>query len=264
MYSLTKFHLRVGRVGTPLPTPFPSLDTYGIKFRRGGTSLVAGQPGSFKSVIALNMLTHWVENGNTAVYFSADTDEHTVAQRAAGILSGKDMSAIEQHFKHKDYDFLLPLLGSLDKARFEYRATDIDGIADRLAAYEQVNGDYPDVVFVDNLINFASSSNDWGGMIDFQNELKDLAHQTKSHIMVLHHVTDGFPFGVPVPRSAIQGKVTQIPPVVLTVACIQMQLMVACVKNRGGPQYPAADKWMNFQVLPSLRVQDVEYEGMMR
>jgi hypothetical protein len=263
VYSLGKFHSRVGRVGTPLPTPFPSFDANRIRMRRGATSLLAGQPGSFKSVMALNMMVHWAEQNCTTLYLSADSDEFTVVRRVAGILSGRDMEQIEEQFNRKDYDYLLPLLGSLDKARLEYRAVDIDGIAERLAAYEAVQGDYPDVLFVDNLINFASSAQDWAGMIDFQNELDALARETKSHICILHHVTDAFPFGVPVPRSAIQGKVTQIPRVVLTVAAVGMQLMVSCVKNTNGPQHPSGDKWMNFQVQPSLRVEDVEFEGVM-
>ena len=263
MYALSKYHTRVGRIGTPLPPPYTSLESQKVKFRRGGTSLIAGQPGAFKSVFALNMLAHWAKCGMTSVYFSADSDEYTVARRMTGILSGQDMDAVEAMFKAKDYSHILPLLESLDKARFEYRALDVDGIADRLAAYEVVHGDFPDVVFVDNLINFAPSSQDWGAMIDFQNEMDAMAREFKSHICILHHVTDGFPSGVPVPRSAIQGKVTQIPRLVLTVAAAGMQISVTCVKNTNGPQYPNADKWMNFQVHNSLQVEDMEYKELM-
>lgn len=260
MYDLAKFHTRTGRMGAPLPEVWGAFTDVKVRFRRGGTSLIAGQPGNFKSIIALNMMVSWVQQGMTAVYFSADSDEDTAARRVYGIISDTDTESVEQLFRHKRYNVVVPVLHTVAAARFEYRALDIDGIADRLAAYEAVHGDYPDVVVVDNLINFAPSSQDWGAMIDLQKELDALARETRSHVVILHHVTDAFPAGVPVPRSAIQGKVTQIPRLVLTVAAVERQLMVACVKHTNGPQWPDASKWMNFQVYPSLRVEDVERE----
>lgn len=261
MYALDKYHTRTGRMGAPLPEVWGTFSDYKIRFRRGGLSLIAGQPGAFKSTIARNMLVSWVQQGITAVYFAADSDEDEAARQIYGIITDEDTETVDQLFRAKQYAKITPVLRTMSAARFEYRALDIDGIAERLAAFEQVHGDYPDVVFIDNLINFASSSQDWAGMIDLQNELKALAHETRSHVCVLHHVTDGFPSGVPVPRSAIQGKVTQIPTLVLTVAAAGLQLMVSVVKNRNGPTWPLADKWMNFQVYPSMRIQDVERDG---
>lgn len=261
MYDLSKFHLRTGRMGAPLPPVYDAFDDFKIRFRRGGTSLIAGQPGSFKSVLALNMMASWVRNGMTSMYFSADSDEDTAARRVFGIMTDKDSETVEQMFRRRKYDEITPVLQKVSAARFVYRALDIDKIADHLELYQIAHGDYPDVVFIDNLINFASSSQDWGGMIDLQNELDQLARETRSHVCVLHHVTDAFPSGVPVPRSAIQGKVTQIPRLVLTVAAVEAQLMIAVVKHTNGPQWPDASKWMNFQVYPSLRVHDVTREG---
>jgi hypothetical protein len=204
------------------------------------------------------MLVSWVQQGMTAVYFAADSDEDEAARQVYGIITDTGTEEVDQLFRSRQYSEITPVLRTMSAARFEYRALNIDGIAERLAAYEQVHGDYPDVVFIDNLINFASSSQDWGGMIDLQNELKALAFETKSHMCVLHHVTDGWPSGAPVPRSAIQGKVTQIPTLVLTVAAAGLQLAIASVKNRGGPAWPNADKWMNFQVHPSMRIHEVD------
>lgn len=265
MYSLAKFASRTGRIGKPLPAPFGVFDLEGVRFRRGGTSLLAGQPGSFKSVLALNMLCRWSGMGQTAVYFSADSDEFTVARRCAGIITDIGQSAVEAGI-YADFLHMGPMyeaLGGLRAVRFEYKVserglTPVEFMAGRLAGFEQVNGDYPDVVFVDNLINYSESATDWGLMIDMIRDLDEMARETRSHICILHHASDGWPSGKPVPRAAIQGKVTQIPRLVLTTAADGTHLIVSCVKNTNGPQYPNADHWVDFIVRPSLRVEENE------
>jgi RecA-family ATPase len=258
MFSLAKFHTRAGNIGKPLPTPFDVFDFEGIRFRHGATSMIAGQPGSFKSVFALNMLVRWARMDETALYFSADSDEFTVARRCTGILTDIDQTVIESGLSRGQADYI-ESLKALNTARFEYRAMDIDKVAERLASYEQVYGEYPSVVFVDNLINYAESATDWGEMIDFIRELDALARETRSHICVLHHASEGgVKAGQPVPRRDIQGKVTQLPRLVLTTASEGPHLMVSCVKNTNGPQYPNADHWMDFVIRPSLQVEENE------
>ena len=261
MYSLAKFHTRSGNIGKPLPTPFDVFDFERIKFRHGATSMIAGQPGSFKSVFALNMLTRWARMGQTAIYFSADSDEFTVARRCAGIMLDVDQATVEAELTRMNpaWGKYIDSLTSLGDARFEYRAMDIDKIAERLASFEQVYGDYPSAVFIDNLINYAESATDWGEMIDFIGELDALARETRAHICILHHASEGgVKAGAPVPRRDIQGKVTQLPRLVLTTASEGPHLIVACVKNTNGPQYPNADHWMDFVIRPSLQVEENE------
>lgn len=265
MYDLAKLGNRIGRMGEPLPDPFHTFADNRVTFRRGATSMIAGQPGTFKSVLALNMLVTWAQAGCTALYFSADSDESTVGQRVAGILSGDPQPVVERsmlagHPFERDYapairDILSPV------ARMEYRAMDAEQVAGRLHGFEHAYGSYPDVVFVDNLINYAPSSTDWGAMIDFQNELDSMAREFKSHVVVLHHASESWPRGVPLPAQAIQGKVNQIPRMVLTTACQDNSsgLMVACVKNTKGPQFPNAIHHMNFYVEPSMRITDLDH-----
>ena len=57
-----------------------------------------------------------------------------------------------------------------------------------------------------------------------------------------------------------QGKVTQIPRLVLTTAANYQDMLVCCVKNTNGPQDPDAKNPMSFEVGNSLRVQD-DYMG---
>jgi AAA domain len=263
MYSLAKFASRAGRLGTPLPSPFHSFDIANIRFRLGATSMIAGKPGAFKSILALNMLNFWTREGYPAVFFSADSDEHTVARRLAGIITDTSSETIDAHFQEGRFRDYVPYLESLGLARFEYRILNMEGIAERLAAYEAVYGDYPPLVFLDNLINFSDSTEDWGLMRDMTKELDALARETKSHICVLHHASESWgKASDPVPRAAIQGKITQIPRLVLTCAADGPVLKVCCVKNTNGPQDPDAHRPMYFRVEPSLQVTD-NYQEML-
>jgi len=257
MYSVAKFSSRTGLLGTPLPSPFPSFELENIRFRYGATSMIAGKPGAFKSVLALNMLVFWSQGGFPAIYFSADSDEHTVARRLAGIITRAKSEKVDADFTSGSYAAYLPALRTLSTARFEYKAVDLEGIAERLNAYEAVYGAFPALVFIDNLINFADSTGDWEQMRDMTNELDKLARETTSHICVLHHASESWGRASdPVPRAAIQGKITQIPRLALTCAADNRRLKVACVKNTNGPQYPDANRWLDFTVEQSLAITD--------
>ena len=278
MYSLTKFASRTGRLGTPLATPFTAYDIERITFRHGATSMVAGKPGAGKSIYALNKLVKWSMAGHPVMYFSADSDEFTVARRLGGIISGTPMTEIE----HMPPGHLGEILSVdyLKYARFEYRRpghdeAPADFIADRMGAFEAVHGAFPPIVFVDNLINYAPSSTDWGSMIDFLIELDALSRETMAHICVLHHASESESWTYdpaigkrrlrtaadPVPRSDIQGKVSQIPRLVLTIAANGSARAVACDKNTNGPDYPDASHFMTFNVEDSLRFTD-NYQRM--
>lgn len=263
MYRVSKFHSRTGRLGRPLPAPFPVFDDEQVKFRYGATSMLAGKPGSFKSVLAINMLLRWASKGLTALYFSADSDEYTVARRVAGIETDTDSATVDAHFMNGGWVNYVPALQKLDESViWEYRAfQDVGDIADRLNTFEAVYHSYPDLVFVDNLINYAPSTDDWGAMRDMTNGLDTLARETKSHICVLHHASESWGSAIdPVPRAAIQGKITQIPRLVLTTAANEQTLAVCCVKNTNGPQYADAQHFMTFDVLDSLKVIDTNRE----
>lgn len=268
MYDLAKLGSRIGRMGEPLPLAFPTFGNPNnrVVHRRGATSMIAGQPGSFKSVLALNMLVTWAREDCTAIYFSADSDEFTVGKRVSGIITGTDTHVVERamlsgRFGLQYGDEIRNLLSQ--RVRFEYTMLDLDRITDRLDSFEHAFGSYPDVAFIDNLINYADSATDWGMMIDFTRDLDSVARERKMHICVLHHASEGFPRGVPLPSAAIQGKVTQIPRMVLTTAAEGLALMVTCVKNSNGPQYPNASHHMNFIVEQSMQVTDLDHAELM-
>jgi hypothetical protein len=261
MYAIRKFAGRTGGIGTALPDPFGMMGQSRVKFRLGGTSMIAGAPGSFKSVFALNLLTKWAET-NSILYFSFDSDEFTVAKRLSAILTDDDTDTVERDLTRNGR--YTAALARVNSASFVYRNFDLSGIEHHLGAFEAVHGAYPDIVFVDNLINTVDDPTDWGGMINVTKQLDILARETRSHVCVLHHASESWAQynpGMPPPSWAIQGKVNQIPRLVLTLACQGNLLRVACTKNTNGPQSPNASDYMSFTVQPSLRVDPFEYTG---
>lgn len=227
--------------------------------------MIAGAPGSFKSVLALNLLVAWARAGLAGVYFSADSDEFTVAKRIGGILTGVSAERVEYDMTKGDVSQYTDALRAMDSMHFVYSQMFMDGIANHVKAHEAVYGDWPDVIFVDNLMSYADSAGEWESMREMTRELDALARETGCHIVILHHTSEAYDtkkrqdFDKPAPRNAIQGKVTQVPRLVLTVAARGMALYWACVKNTNGPQDPSASVISEFLVKPSMQVEDISY-----
>src|SRR5271166_3194445 len=261
MYSPWKFKNRLGDIGQPLPSTYPIFDQddNAIKFRRGGTSLIAGAPGSFKSVFALNLAVQWSHQDCGSMYFSADCDENTVVLRLSGILTGNTMKDVETNILKGNTHKYVQALKGLSGIEFEYAQMGTEGIVDHVKQYEAFYGCFPSVVFIDNLIDFVDSPDDYGGMIVFIRDMASLAGQCGSHICILHHARlrdgDYGPVSTNPPMDReIAGRVTQIPKVVLTMAANQRDLYMACVKNTLGPQYRDARHILQFNVSESMRI----------
>ena len=105
-------------------------------------------------------------------------------------------------------------------------------------AFAEAHGRYPEIIVVDNLMNVVGENEDeWGSMRDTTKAFKRLVRFTDAALFVLHHMaerrTDNT---VPAPRSDLQGKVSQLPEVILSLAFDGgSELKVAPVKNRFGP-----------------------------
>lgn len=261
MYSLRKFAGRTGSIGLALPDPFPSFALGNITFRQGATSMVAGPPGSFKSIMALNMAIYWAQHGKTGLFFSADSDEYTVAKRCASMLTGEPSYGVDADFVAGKTTRYQKALRDLDSVSFVYRNLDMNGITDTVGAFEAVHGAYPDIIWIDNLLNFVDSSDEWALMRTMTRDLDILARETQAHICILHHTSEGsnYPVNRPAPRKAIQGKVSQVPRLILTVGADGMALFASCVKNTNGPQDPMARNWIQFFILPSLQIEDSQW-----
>jgi KaiC/GvpD/RAD55 family RecA-like ATPase len=264
MMTLRKFASRTGDTGIPLPSLYSSWEKNQVTFRRGSTSMIAGTPGTYKSILALNMAAQWALKGHSILYFSADSDESVVARRMAGILTGDKATDIECRIQENPgyYEGALSKLGDL---RFAYdsRLT-VTGVRDYLAAWETVYGEYPEIIVIDNLINFAEYPDDWAAMLVVIRDMDDIARETGAHACILHHakIRSGKKEqdeGWPPADWEISGKVTQLSRLVLTLAAEDQSLYWSVVKNTTGKQDRQARMRHGMDVEDSLRIRDTGY-----
>jgi KaiC/GvpD/RAD55 family RecA-like ATPase len=245
MRRLSQSLARTEATGTPLPGIFPKLDAASMTPRRGQVSLVVGQPNAGKSLLALH---YTVKHNLPTLYLSADTDEATVAYRASAMLTGQKVNDVEKAIMNGGGPYYEDVLDRLDNVRFCFDPSPtLDDIDLEILAFEEVWGCAPDLVVVDNLMNVvAEHDNEFAGMREISKALHHIARSTQSHVMVLHHTTEsaGSPLDPP-RRRDIQGKVSQLPELILGVALNvgAGEYKVACLKNRSGPHNADGDVW---------------------
>lgn len=240
MQSLAKAFGRSANTGRPLPEVYKAFTYNKILFRLSATSMLAGAPGAFKSALALNLLTRWAQQGVYGLYFSADADEFTTAKRTAAILTRRTVEVVEAGMRSSSAPFYRNALTAMDHTRWVYKAADIDDLDRHMRGFESVYGSFPNVVFIDNLLNMSEVGEDWTAAREFIRNLDILARDAECHVCVLHHTSESnYEQGFPPPRSAILGKISQFPRLILTVGVNMDTLNVACVKNTNGPQDPS-------------------------
>lgn len=249
---LSRIPSAAGAVAEPLPVTVRALEAAGARLRRGQVTMIAGPPNGGKTLFALHIavaLQKQAAAGGRRVptlYLSADTDAVTMLMRTYAMMSGHDLTTIEQardaglgeSYEHyvarmTDFQFLFesdPSLADLD----------VD-----LRAFLEIYGELPSLVIVDNLMNVqAESDSEWAGMRAIMQALHHVARATGAAVIVLHHTSEDsqYPADKPPPRRAIQGKVAQLSELILTLAVCEGALGFAVVKNRNGRSDPTADR----------------------
>lgn len=215
---------------------------YGLRFRRSQLHVIAGRPSSGKSLFA-QLTAHKI--GASTLYVSADGDQATMLDREAAIATSDTLAVVEAAREQGEFQarYAAALAGSPIVYYFE-PAPSLKNVWHELLAYLEIYGQYPDVVIIDNLMNLAEGEGDeWSALRSVMKELHYLARKVKSSFWVLHHTTEsvGSPLAPP-PMSAVQGKINQLPEVILTVANDRQSAFgVAVVKNRNGRSDPGAD-----------------------
>lgn len=223
------------RAGTAMPLPFNSLASMGVQVRQSELTLVAGQPGAGKSSLALSVV---LGSTTPALYVCADTSEQTVRTRAAAMLTGLTQDEAERRM-YSDVQWATKVFQRTQHVAWTFDPTpSLHNIEEDIAAYEEVHGTTPSIIVVDNLIDVAvEGSDEWGGLRQSVKHLKNLARAAEAAVIVLHHTSEAVhTMGIAPPRSSIQGKVSQLPALILTVEVdSSSDLMgVAVVKNRFG------------------------------
>lgn len=260
MKTLHRAVRRPGAVGVPLPHVFPSFQQARIQFRRHAFSMVAGMPGNYKSTLVQNMCAHWARrDADCAIlYVAADADDHQVGSLMAAMVTGDPMERTETGIRNGQYDDALATIAGIE---WEFHPLGRDAISERMEAMWDKWGKYPDLVVVDNVMNVVAGPGDWKGQLEMSRDLKQIALDSGSHVMVLHHTQEhpmkASQVGFPPPRWDIHGKVAQFPTLILTVAtAIDKEndygvLRVAPVKNRTGPDDLTGNTFIEFNIQPS-------------
>jgi KaiC/GvpD/RAD55 family RecA-like ATPase len=225
--------------GRPMPTVLSSLGAQGVHIRRSEVTMVAGQPGAGKSLVALWHAVGWAEqHGLRGIYFSADSAELGQAARALAMVM-MNLTAVEaEALLEKDDPWAVEGLTRLNNLFWSFEDDlSYDNINDEIEAFIELWGVAPDFVIVDNLTDVEGQAEDEGGMQRrAMKALVQLARKTDSAVIVLHHTSEDprYKENPCPPRSAIMFKVTAKPSLVITTADYGPRRPLAVVKNRYG------------------------------
>ena len=218
--------------GEPLPSVFKSFESNKIILRRAEVSMLAGTPGVGKSTLALALA---LKMKVPTLYISADTNAHTMAMRLASMISGKNQTDVEQ-LMNSDYGWTKATLSKGGHIVWSFESSpSLQDIDEEVQAFEELWGCPPVAIFVDNLMDIATDGGEeFSSMRAIMKELKYLARHTNAAIIILHHTSEAVMGDPCQPRSALQGKVAQLPALICTLGVIGTSMAVAPVKNRYG------------------------------
>ena len=232
--------------GNFLAPVFRPLEDKSIRLREGTATFIAGVAGSMKTGLTL----YWVGRLNKpTLYFSADSEPFEIFERAAAMVSGDSMQKVRAN--PSNYARLLDDLNL--RFVFEDSPTYKD-LELEVAAYAEVYGRFPEVIVVDNLLNLVGENeNEWGAHRDHAKVIHRLTRITKATVLVLAHMGEDAkdPTATPAPRTKLQGKVSHLPKVILSLAFDGQRLKVAPVKNRFGPGDPSGSTWVELYCDPA-------------
>lgn len=246
MKTLTRSVGRPEIGGEPLPPVFRTFDHNQIAIRRSEVSMIAGEPGAGKSTLALAMA---LRINAPTLYLSADTNAHTMAMRLYSMITGESQQQAEIAIEKNPEDAKRKLaLASHIYWSFD-SSPNLGDLDDEVMAIEELLGRPPELIVVDNLMDVAmDGGEEFGGMRSAMKELKFLARDTNAAVLVLHHTSESFKSDPTPPRAAVQGKVNQLPALILTVGQQSGLMGVSSVKNRYGKADPSGQNpvWLQF------------------
>jgi hypothetical protein len=254
-----------------LPTVFKALEEKGTRFIRGQLVLVAGAPGGGKSAFTLTVA---LLSRVPTMYFSADSDAFTQLVRSISIVTGWTLAESAELVLDNEVSKFKHHLEGIP-IRFNYSASpSLDEMEGSIASYEEVYGDYPELIVIDNVTNVrdAASGDDdpFAGLESLMDYLHDMARKTGACVIGLHHVTGAYnDADKPVPLSGIKGQIARVPELVLTLhrkpgdGIYNPEMMcVSTVKNRSGKADPSGYGFAELEFVgESLNIRDIKRDN---
>lgn len=225
--------------GEPLEPVFRTFAREKILLRRSEVSMFAGAPGVGKSTLALAVALRSIV---PTLYICADTGAHTMAMRLYSMITGDSQIEAEKVLTENP-NKAKEVLGEASHIKWSFEAAPtLSDIDEEVLAFEEIHGQNPHLIVIDNLTDITDGGGDeWGGLRAAMKEIKFLARDTNAAVLLLHHTSEAY---IPQqgdiqpicpPRYMIQGKVSQLPALICTLALTPSgDLAVASVKNRYG------------------------------
>ncbi len=230
----------------------------GVRPRHGEVIMIAGRSGTQKSGFAL----WWTAQMNLpTLYFSADMSAFTASARLAGMFTGDTTEMVEAgmaaggRFARRYLDALRGL-----NMTFSFGSPlRWEKIDHELEAYVELHNAWPKVTVFDNLMDFEGAEADYSIQMNVMSNVTDLARETGSTIMILHHASDKSwdartdPWKPP-SRDQIKGGMSEKPELSLSVALdpYSMEYRIACIKQRMGPSDPTASTFATLRCRPEI------------
>lgn len=247
MQTLSLNLLSKGPEGESLPTVFKKLALYGAHIRQGQLTLIVAASGVGKSSLitfAAMAMRNPDDEPIRTIYFSADSDITTFAIRAGAMAAAmeKNQPSIsteeaEQKIAKRDPEFLSKIHSSTGHIWVNFdNSPSCKDIADEVDAYALVNGNYPELIVVDNLMDVRTGMEERQGQDAVLDYLKQLAGKTQAAVVVLCHAVGEYANGkIPIPLGGIMNKLDKRPRLILTLFEADVTLLGVCVvKNNNG------------------------------
>lgn len=225
--------------GKPMPPVLAKLPT----IRRSEVTMIAGQPGAGKSLLALWLSLGWVMYaGLRGIYFSADSAELGQASRALAMSTPNTTVQEAEVMLENEDQWAITSMAQLNNLSWSFEDDlSYENIEEEVSAFLELWGEMPDFIIVDNLTDVEGQSEDEGAtQRRAMKALVQLARKTDAALIVLHHTSeDDRHKELPCPpRKAIMFKVSAKPALIMTVSDHGKKRPVATVKDR----YAKSDK----------------------
>jgi DnaB-like helicase C terminal domain len=244
----------------PLPAPFKAFERAGALIYPGALTMIAGGPGSMKTIMALN----WVNRLRVpTLYLSNDSTQFTIINRVYSMLTEQESHEGRAALRERP-DQVRKVLQDWEKVQFCFETNPgSETLMLHSEAFREIHGQYPKLTVLDIFMNWDDpeivSQKYWSASQD----LKDYAKKTGTAMVIAHHTAEGGKYDPCPPRSAIMGKASHLPELIITQAPINKEdggqtLAVAVVKNRNGRDDVTGQTYFELGVEPSkFRVFDL-------
>jgi hypothetical protein len=244
--------------GRELPRVPGLKDLYriGARPRHGEVIMVAGRSGSQKSGFAL----WWTAQMNLpTLYFSADMSGFQASSRLASMATGHTVERVSSGLAEAgvERDFYLNSVSDLN-LNFSFGSPiRWQSIDEEIEAWVELNDGYPEVIVIDNLMDFDGAQSGYDTQMETMAGVGELSRATGATVIILHHASDKSweaktdPWAPP-SRDQVKGGLSEKPELSLSVALEPgtNTFRVAVIKQRMGPSDPTAKRYVALRCEP--------------